>query len=108
MAEYIERENAYKLISEQKEKETGMYSKGRNIGLNIAKSIIHSKEQCPTADVVKVVRCKDCKHAKLDLMEKGLVVCRRPVLKNGQLSPFNWENKYNDFCSYGELKELEK
>lgn len=54
MAEYIERENAYKLISEQKEKETGMYSIGRNTGLNIAKSIIHSKEQCPSADVVEV------------------------------------------------------
>lgn len=54
MPEYIERENAYKLISEQKEKETGMYSIGRNTGLNIAKSIIHSKEQCPSADVVEV------------------------------------------------------
>lgn len=58
-----------------------------------------------TADVVEVVRCKDCKHAILDLMEKGMVVCRRPVLKNGQLLPFNWENKYNDFCSYGERKD---
>ena len=54
---------------------------------------------------VEVVRCKDCKHAKLDLMEKGLVVCRRPVLKNGQLLPFNWETKSNDFCSYGKRKE---
>ena len=60
-----------------------------------------------TADVVEVVRCKDCKHAILDLMGKGLAVCRRPVLKNGQLLPFNWENKYNDFCSYGERKDGE-
>lgn len=60
-----------------------------------------------TSDVVEVVRCKDCKHAILDLMEKGMVVCRRPVLKNGQLLPFNWENKYNDFCSYGERKDGE-
>ena len=61
----------------------------------------------PTADVVEVVRCKDCKHAKLDIYEKGLVVCRRPVLKNGQLLPFNLETTYNDYCSYGELKERE-
>ena len=61
----------------------------------------------PKADYVEVVRCKDCEYAKLDLMEKGLVVCRRPVLKNGQLLPFNWETKYTDFCSYGERKESE-
>ena len=54
MAEYIERENAYKLISEQVEEETGSYSIGRNMGLKVAKSIIHNKEQCPTADVVEV------------------------------------------------------
>ena len=60
MAEYIEREKAFKLIKEQKEKETGAYSKGRNKGLIIAGSIINNKEVLPTADVVEVVRCKDC------------------------------------------------
>ena len=68
---------------------------------------ISKLKEAPTADVVEVVRCKDCKHAILDLMEKGLAVCRRPVLKNGQLLPFNLENKYNDFCSYGERKDGE-
>ncbi len=62
MPEYIERENAYKLINEQKERAIGMYTKGRNDGLDVAKSIIHSKEQCPSADVVKVVRCGQCGH----------------------------------------------
>ena len=99
MPEYIERENAYKLIIEQKEKETGMYSKGRNMGLNIAKSIIHDKERCPTVDVVEVVRCKDCKFAKtqaLKLNGEELRKCdlhKRPCF-------------VTDFCSYGELKEL--
>lgn len=60
MAEYIEREKAFKLIKEQKEKETGAYSKGRNKGLIIAGSIINNKEVLPTADVVEVVRCKEC------------------------------------------------
>lgn len=55
MAEYIEREKAFKLIKEQKEKETGAYSKGRNKGLIIAGSIINNKEVLPTADVEKVV-----------------------------------------------------
>ena len=68
---------------------------------------ISKLKEAPGADVVEVGRGKDCKHAILDLMEKGLAVCRRPVLKNGQLLPFNWENKYNDFCSYGERKDGE-
>lgn len=54
MAEYIERKMAYKLIKEQREKETGAYSKGRNKGLIIAGSIINNKEVLPTADVVEV------------------------------------------------------
>lgn len=54
MAEYIEREKAFKLIKEQKEKETGAYSKGRNKGLIIAGSIINNKEVLPTSDVVEV------------------------------------------------------
>lgn len=107
MAEYIERENAYKLISEHIETETGSYSAGRNTGLNIAKSIIHSKEQCPTVDVVKVVRCKDCKNAYINSFsaQSGIALCKF------------WTNRANgeqvimqqdDYCSYGELKEREE
>lgn len=60
MTEYIEREKAFKLIKEQKEKETGAYSRGKNKGLIIAGSIINNKEVLPAADVVTVVRCEDC------------------------------------------------
>ena len=45
-----------KLLKEQKEKETGAFTKGRNTGLNVAKSIINDVTQTPTAyDVDKVV-----------------------------------------------------
>ena len=54
MARYIDADKALKLIKEQKEKETGAYSKGRNIGLNIARSIINNAEVLPTANVVEV------------------------------------------------------
>lgn len=91
MAEYIERENAYKLISEQKEKAIGMYSKGRNDGLDIAKSIIHSKEQCPTADVVEVVRCVQCGN-----------YCKN----TGECNLYGRHPNENDFCSSG-IKERE-
>ena len=104
MSEYIERENAYKLIHEQKEKETGMYSKGRNTGLNIAKSIIHDKERCPTVDVVKVVRCEKCKYCEVvyPLKEIG----EEPI-KGHYCKLYNSYKKQTDFCSYGELKERE-
>lgn len=97
MPEYIERENAYKLISEQKEKETGMYSKGKNNGLNIAKSIIHDKERCPTANVVEVVRCKDCKHWIYWADQKRCSCIKHHI----------YTNSY-DFCNYGVLKESKK
>ena len=101
MAEYIERE---KLIKKLNEAPAYFDSGDIRYGIDIATQQVIEQ---PTADVVEVVRCKDCKHAKLDLMEKGLAVCRRPVLKNGQLLPLNLETKYNDYCSYGELKECE-
>lgn len=52
----IDADKLLMLINEQKEKETGSYSKGRNEGLNIAKSIINDEIQTPIAyDVDKVV-----------------------------------------------------
>lgn len=94
MAEYIERENAYKLINEQKERAIGMYTKGRNDGLDIAKSIIHSKEKCPTADVVKVVRCGQCKNWKIN-----------PNNLYGGQCRFSECASIDHFCSRGERKE---
>lgn len=91
MAEYIERENAYKLISEQIEEETGSYSIGRNMGLKVAKSIIHNKEQCPSADVVEVVRCGQCGN-----------YCKN----TGECNLYGRHPNENDFCSSGK-KEIE-
>lgn len=56
----IDADKLLMLINEQKEKETGSYSKGRNEGLNIAKSIINDEIQTPTAyDVDNVVATMD-------------------------------------------------
>lgn len=52
----IDADELIELLNEQKEKETGSYTKGINNGLNIAKSIINDKTQSPTAySVEKVV-----------------------------------------------------
>ena len=61
------------------------------------KTIGEAISKTPTADVVEVVRCKDCKHWG------GVTfgyICRRfsgSYIRN--------ETRENDFCSYGERKD---
>lgn len=102
MAEYIEREKAFKLIKEQKEKETGAYSKGRNKGLIIAGSIINNKEVLPTADVVEVVRCKDCKYS--EVADNGIIHNKIYCLQPAPIKQIV-ETEENRFCSYGERRD---
>lgn len=52
----------------------------------------------PTADVVEVVRCKDCKENPTYIRAKGMVWCRK----------FRTDVHRNGFCSYGERKEQRK
>lgn len=51
----------------------------------------------PTADVVPVVRCKDCKYGDYDSKPDGAMVCLR--------TNDGFWRKETDFCSYGERKE---
>ena len=49
-------------------------------------------------DVVKVVRCKDCKHYDMG-------VCLK-IYSDGNAHPEAWQSrKPEDFCSYGERKD---
>lgn len=49
------------------------------------------------ADVVKVVRCKDCKHNKYE-QPNGFIHCHRDI-KEGWIF-----RRTTDYCSYGERK----
>lgn len=60
MAKYVDREALYRFLTEQKDEETGAYSRGRNRGLDIARSALHSNCVLPAADMERVTRCKDC------------------------------------------------
>ena len=51
----------------------------------------------PTADMVEVVRCKDCRIATEDIMIDGWFYCNNN----------NQTHKPDHFCSYGERKETE-
>ena len=55
--------------------------------------IIEQIEKTPTADVVEVVRCKDCKHL---MFSDFYGECRNNHL--GIVKPW-------DYCGYGERKE---
>lgn len=52
----------------------------------------------PDADVVEVVRCKDCKHYDMG-------VCLK-IYSDGNVHSVAWQKrKPEDFCSYGERKD---
>ena len=59
-------------------------------------------KEIPAADVVEVVRCKDCKHAKMhiDIIGDPHLFCC-----NGR-SIYRIKVDLDDFCSYGERKEV--
>lgn len=65
-------------------------------------------ESIPAADVVDVVRCKDCKHC-FDAHNDGLMYCMRPIAasdysETGYLYPLEVPVGFYEFCSHGERK----
>lgn len=77
-----------------------------NLGNNLGKCGRRKYLEEDAADVVPVVRCKDCKHSTLpsELTQRygkpGTLTC------HNMHAPSNRRNVgSNDFCSYGERKE---
>lgn len=86
MAEYIERAAAVKSLLRMRRPEN-------SVAQNRMLSIIQMDMlKLPAADVVPVVRCKDCKY------NVGTKKCLNP-------DSFFAVPKDDDFCSYGERKE---
>ena len=95
MAEYIEREKAIAICQSYYEHclETHDYC-----GDSVAYDIRTNIQGLPTADVVPVVRCKDCKH--------GDFYCNSILCGNAHAPWYNDEfdalMELDDYCSYGE------
>lgn len=89
MAEYIERDEAIR-----KTLEACVKVVGHGISQIAAVDIVEIMESIPTADVVEVVRCKDC-------IFYFPPFCNRPKNKPCQTHAI----MPNDFCSYGERRE---
>lgn len=66
-------------------------------------SVMEYIECLPVADVVEVVRCKDCKHAYINSFSalSGVVLCKLLANKSEGTA---YTMQYNDFCSYGERR----
>ena len=84
MSDYIKREDAIKAMA-------------RGLGIPYT-DFIDVAERCmddiPTADMVEVVRCKDCKHGEVDNADfPNQYLCHH----HGSA----W-NEGNHYCSYGE------
>jgi hypothetical protein len=103
--EYIERGAVLRHIFDQIEEHgdpdpiDAPVARGSLMGLKYAHSVV---SVLPAADVVEVVRCKDCKHYKeyLDISTKeptGWGKC--------ECIAMDIDIMRNDFCSYGERKE---
>ena len=98
MAEYIEREAAIRVVN------------GQSSLTMTRSSLIDSISKLPAADVVPVVRCRECKHwgdedGKLQSSD-GVLFARCKIhnyLLDGRHT--GWCPTDNDFCSYGERKE---
>ena len=91
--EYIDRGSALSDLDNGWFPQSMEYTRGVEIARDIIKSL-------PTADVVEVVRCKDCIHYyELE------PVCLK-IYSDGNVSADAWqERKPDDFCSYGERKD---
>lgn len=92
---YIERETALKIIDNY----ANTVTEDGKVIVDAIRDIV--AVITPTADVVEVVRCKDCVH-KVDF--KGRVMCNRNATKfmNERLGLSATDN--NHYCSYGERK----
>lgn len=63
------------------------------------KMLLEENPECehfiPAADVVEVVRCKDCKFHEVNVLNCGMEWCKK----------FSRITYFNDYCSYGERKD---
>lgn len=95
MPEYIERSEAVKFV-----KQNTPHIDGETTMQCVERSLMN----VPAADVVEVVRCKNCKHFDIEEDDAlgtcmGKFIC---ISSGGEIYP-----EPNHFCSYGERRKPE-
>ena len=108
MAEYIDREALIADIDEEIEHDSKMYTREQNYyiekGLRIARKDIQS---APAADVVAVVRCKNCSYwdAVKNPQHAGKGICCPPNRSLGGYCTRRGATTEDDYCSQGKRKD---
>lgn len=94
MSDYIKRNDAKKICEEYEDEPLG----DSELEAGTIKALI---DCLPPADVVEVVRCKDCRYYKEYVSHVGsAMMCFCPCSIGGQ-----GKKKPDDYCSYGERDE---
>ena len=89
---YIDRDKLLKELSTMYKPLTTSMTVGYDHAIADVVVVVHEQ---PTADMVEVVRCKECKH---NPSEDEWIHCNRVA----------WWNSPDDYCSRGERKEVEE
>lgn len=120
MAEYIEREDLIRRLELSIKSWSRDCNSNAPVMVRTYEDVLHKVKNLPAANVVEVVRCKDCKHCKelaphCEINRYAYFHCN---LWRGEETKNVWHKykKYTadysiveptDFCSYGERKERE-
>lgn len=94
MAEYIEREAVNKLLHKEIERTW------HRVWGSVIWKLSHKISQIPAADVVEVVRCKDCRYSSPYLHYFYCENDNAPWAENTMANIVD----ANDFCSFGERR----
>lgn len=111
MKEYIDREKTLALIHDIGGcgAQPDTWADGYDKGVDCAYGIVMIM---PTVDAVEVVRCKDCRYAEAYERNDSKTGCYCHFCGHEFTYGSNWERKFSpikeadDFCSYGERREL--
>ena len=76
---------------------------GVNENVYDTNDVLNSIDYQPTADVVEVVRCCDCKHIAIINNSKLYAKCKKT---NYEFNPFETDTR-SHFCSFGERRAEE-
>lgn len=109
MPRYVDVENIPKLFNEKYNETKKLISDGEYFLDNIAEGFTEADRiirAMPTADVVEVVKCKDCKYSReMDKYEKLLYLETCVGCTHHSTSYYSLIMQGDDYCSYGERKE---
>ena len=98
MSDYISREEALMAVTRAKLPDTTPDGVPIANGKRSVTDCVRRIKDIPAADVVPVVRCKDCKHWELSKIAPSFYVCT-------YVCGATFVRNADDFCSRGEKRE---